>query len=42
MDALEFKIPDRLPKQLGSETSSGISAFAYPQLVEALGLPARR
>ena len=42
MDTLEFKIPDRLPRSLGAETSSGISAFAYPKLVEVLGLPARR
>jgi uroporphyrinogen decarboxylase len=40
--ALNFKQPDRLPKDLGGMRSTGISAFAYPKLVEALGLPARR
>ena len=42
MDALEHKIPDRLPKDLGAMGSTGISVFAYPTLVEALGLPPRR
>jgi uroporphyrinogen decarboxylase len=32
---------DRLPKDLGGMLSTGISAFAYPKLVEALGLPPR-
>ena len=40
--ALEFKDVDRLPKDLGGMGSSGISAFAYPSLVKALGLPYRR
>jgi uroporphyrinogen decarboxylase len=40
--ALNFKRPDRLAKDLGGMRSTGISAFAYPKLVEALGLPARR
>ncbi len=40
--ALNFNRPDRLPKDLGGMRSTGISAFAYPKLVEALGLPARR
>jgi len=40
--ALNFKRPDRLPKDMGGMRSTGISAFAYPKLVEALGLPARR
>ena len=40
--ALNFKQPDRLPKDLGGMRSTGISAFAYPKLVEALGLPSRR
>ena len=40
--ALNFKRPDRLPKDLGGMRSTGISAFAYPKLVESLGLPARR
>ncbi len=42
MDALEHRIPDRLPKDLGAMGSTGISVFAYPRLVEALGLPPRR
>ena len=40
--ALDFEQPDRLPKDLGGMRSTGISAFAYPKLVEALGLSARR
>jgi uroporphyrinogen decarboxylase len=40
--ALNFKKTDRLPKDLGGMRSTGISAFAYPKLVEALGLPPRR
>ena len=40
--ALNFKRPDRLPKDLGGMRSTGISAFAYPKLVKALGLPQRR
>jgi uroporphyrinogen decarboxylase len=40
--ALNFKQPDRLPKDLGGMRSTGISAFAYPKLVEALGLAPRR
>jgi len=39
---LNFKKPDRLPKDLGAMPSTGISAFAYPKLVAALGLPPRR
>ncbi len=39
--ALAFETPDRLPKDLGGMLSTGISAFAYPRLVEALGLPPR-
>ena len=42
MAALSFETPDRLPKDLGGMRSSGISAFAYPRLVEALGLRPRR
>lgn len=38
---LHFQTPDRLPKDLGGMLSTGISAFAYPKLVEALGLPSR-
>jgi uroporphyrinogen decarboxylase len=39
--ALDFRMPDRLPKDLGGMLSTGISAFAYPKLVAALGLPPR-
>lgn len=42
LESLNFRVPDRLPKDLGGMRSSGISAFAYPKLVEALGLPPRR
>lgn len=42
MAALNFETPDRLPKDLGGMASTGISAFAYPKLVEVLGLPSRR
>ena len=40
--ALEFRRPDQLPKDLSAMPSTGISCFAYPKLVEALGLPPRR
>ncbi|MCX6359997.1 MAG: hypothetical protein NT029_09330 [Armatimonadetes bacterium] len=40
--ALSFEATDRLPRDLGAMRSTGISAFAYPKLVEALGLPYRR
>ncbi len=39
--ALNFQTPDRLPKDLGGMGSTGISCFAYPRLVAALGLPPR-
>jgi len=42
MRALQFEPTDRLPKDLGGMRSTGISVFAYPRLVEALGLPPRR
>ncbi len=42
MASLNFQIPDRLPKDLSGMRSTGISAFAYPKLVKALGLPYRR
>ncbi len=42
MNALSFKSTDRIPKDLGAMNSTSISAFAYPKLVEALGLPPRR
>ena len=39
--ALEFRAPDQLPKDLSAMPSTGISCFAYPKLVAALGLPPR-
>jgi len=42
MKALNFEATDRLPRDLGGMRSTGISAFAYPKLVAALGLPPRR
>jgi len=42
LQTLKFQTPDRLPKDLGGMRSTGISAFAYPKLVAALGLPLRR
>ncbi len=41
LDALHFQETARVPKDLGGMLSSGISAFAYPNLVAALGLPPR-
>lgn len=41
MRSLSFQQPDRLPKDLGGMRSTGISAFAYPALVNALGLAPR-
>lgn len=41
METLNFRTPDRIPKDLGGMRSTSISAFAYPKLVKALGLPAR-
>ncbi|MCX7670346.1 MAG: hypothetical protein N2439_09770 [Anaerolineae bacterium] len=41
MKSLNFERPDRPPKDLGGMLSSGISGFAYPRLVAALGLPPR-
>jgi uroporphyrinogen decarboxylase len=40
--ALNFRTPDQLPKDLSAMPSTGISCFAYPKLVDALGLPPRR
>lgn len=40
--SLSFQETDRVPRDLGAMKSTGISAFAYPKLVEALGLPPRR
>ena len=42
LHAFNFRIPDRAPKDLGGMRSTSISAFGYPALVSALGLPARR
>jgi uroporphyrinogen decarboxylase len=39
--ALNFQKPDQLPKDLSGMASTGISCFAYPKLVAALGLPPR-
>jgi uroporphyrinogen decarboxylase len=40
--ALNFEITDQIPKDLAGMRSTGISCYAYPKLVEALGLPYRR
>lgn len=40
--ALEFEETDRIPRDLGGMGSTGISCFAYPDLVRTLGLPPRR
>lgn len=42
LQALNFGPTDRIPKDMGAMRSTGISCFAYPKLVEALGLPPRR
>ncbi|MCP4378303.1 MAG: hypothetical protein GY794_19275, partial [bacterium] len=41
LKSLNFECPDQLPKDLGGMASTGISCFAYPGLVKALGLPER-
>ncbi len=41
MRALNFQETDRLPMDLGGMGSTGISCFAYPKLVAALGLKPR-
>jgi uroporphyrinogen decarboxylase len=41
VSALDFRPTDRIPRDLGGMRSTGISAFAYPKLVAALGLPPR-
>ncbi len=41
LKALNFQPVDRTPRDLGGMLSTGISAFAYPRLVAALGLPPR-
>lgn len=40
--ALRFEETPQAPRDLGAMKSTGISAFGYPRLVEALGLPPRR
>ena len=42
MKALSFEETDRVPMDLDGMASTGISCFAYPDLVAALGLPPRR
>lgn len=42
LQALNFQATDRIPKDMGAMRSTGISCFAYPKLVAALGLPPRR
>ena len=42
LNAVEFKPTDRIPLDLAGMRSTGISVFAYPKLVKALGLPYRR
>ncbi len=39
--ALHFESTDRVPRDLGGMLSTAISCFAYPALVQALGLPPR-
>jgi uroporphyrinogen decarboxylase len=41
LQTLTFQTPARVPKDLGGMRSTSISAFAYPKLVAALGLPPR-
>ena len=42
LNAIDFKPTDRVPLDLAGMRSTGISCFAYPKLVKALGLPPRR
>ena len=42
MSALNFKPVDRIPRDLGGMRSTGISCFAYPALIDALGLRGRK
>lgn len=42
LTALGHETSDRIPRDLGGMNSTGISAFAYPKLVDALGLPPRK
>lgn len=41
LQALDYQPTDRMPRDLGGMASTGISCFAYPGLVSALGLPPR-
>jgi len=41
MRALNFQPTDRVPRDLAGMRSTGISVFAYPPLIAALGLPPR-
>ncbi len=41
LKALNFEETDRVPMDLDGMASTGISCFAYPRLVETLGLPYR-
>lgn len=41
LKAVSFEPTDRVPMDLGGMASTGVSCFAYPGLVGALGLPAR-
>lgn len=41
LSALSFQETETVPRDLGAMRSTGISAFAYPKLVAALGLPPR-
>jgi len=42
IEAINHRTPDRMPIDLGMYTSTGISAFAYWNLREHLGLPVER
>jgi uroporphyrinogen decarboxylase len=42
MASLNFQVPDRTPRDMAGMRSTSVSAFAYPALVKALGLPPRR
>ena len=39
--SIQFQETDQLPKDLSAMASTGVSCFAYPALVAALGLPSR-
>jgi uroporphyrinogen decarboxylase len=41
LQTLSFRTPDQVVKDMGGMRSTSISAFAYPRLVTALGLPPR-